>query len=159
MILRFIGLVALWVGLYGQLSPANVVGGVLVAAIVWFVTRERDSRRFRIRPLAVASLIAFMFANLVRSSFRVLLAVWLPTPRRTSANVQVAQLESGSPTVAAVVANLITVTPGTMTIEVADDAREIRVHVLGEVSAESFTASVADLERRVVRALQPVVQS
>ena len=159
MILRFIGLAALWVGLYGEVTPANVVGGVAIAAIVWFATRERDSRRFRIRPLAVVSLIAFMFGNLVRSSFRVLLAVWLPTPGRTTAHVQVARLQSGSPTVAAVVANLITVTPGTMTIEVSDDAREIQVHVLGEVSTGVFTASVADLERRVVRALQPVVQS
>lgn len=159
MILRFIGLVALWMGLYGEVTAANLAGGVAIAAVVWFVTRERDSRRFRIRPLAVMSLVVFMLANLVRSSFRVLLAVWLPTPRRTAAHVQVARLQSGSPTVAAVVANLITVTPGTMTIEVADDAREIQVHVLGEVTADAFAASVADLERRVVRALQPEVQS
>lgn len=159
MILRFIGLVALWMGLYGEVTPANLAGGVAIAGVVWFATRERDSRRFTIRPLAVVSLIVFMFANLVRSSFRVLLAVWLPTPGRTVAHVQVARLQSGSPTVAAVVANLITVTPGTMTIEVSDDAHEIQVHVLGEVSVEAFTASVADLERRVVRALQPAVQS
>ncbi len=159
MMLRFVGLVALWVGLYGELTPANVAGGILVAGIVWFATKQRASQRVRIRPLGALLLLAFMFVNLVRSSVRVLLAVWLPTPDRTKAHVQHARLTSGSPTVAAVVANLITVTPGTMTIEVSDDAREIQVHVLGAVSHDVFAAAVADLERRVMRAFAPVVSS
>ena len=159
MMLRFFGLAALWVGLYGEASVANIVGGIAIAGIVWFVTRERATQHVRLRPLAAVALLAFMFVNLVRSSLRVLVAVWLPTPERTSAHVHIARLQSGSPTVAAVVANLITVTPGTMTIEVADDSREIHVHVLGEVSAASFEASVADLERRVVAAFPPVVPS
>jgi multicomponent Na+:H+ antiporter subunit E len=147
MILRFVGLAALWVGLYGEATPANIAGGLAIAGIVLFATRERESQHVRIRPLSAIALLAFMFVNLVRSSLR------------TKAHVQVARLQSGSPTVAAVVANLITVTPGTMTIEVSDDAREIHVHVLGEVSAVSFGASVADLERRVVAAFPPVVSS
>jgi multicomponent Na+:H+ antiporter subunit E len=159
MILRIVGLAALWVGLYGEATPANIAGGLAIAGIVLFATRERESQHVRIRPLSAIALLAFMFVNLVRSSLRVLVAVWLPTPERTKAHVQVARLQSGSPTVAAVVANLITVTPGTMTIEVSDDAREIHVHVLGEVSAVSFGASVADLERRVVAAFPPVVSS
>lgn len=159
MILRFVGLAALWVGLYGEATPANIAGGLAIAGVVWFATRERASQHVRIRPLAALALLAFMFVNLVRSSLRVLVAVWLPTPERTKAHVHIARLRSGSPTVAAVVANLITVTPGTMTIEVSDDSRQIHVHVLGEVSAASFEESVTDLERRVVAAFPPVVAS
>jgi multicomponent Na+:H+ antiporter subunit E len=159
MIARFVGLVALWIGLYGELSPANVVGGVLVAGVVWFATRDRGAQRVRIRPLGALALIAFMLVNLVRSSVRVLVAVWFPTPERTLAHVQTARLTSGSPTVAAVVANLITVTPGTMTVEVADDACEIQVHILGAVTTEAFVQSVAELEQRVVKAVRPVVHS
>lgn len=159
MMLRFLGLAALWVGLYGEATPANIAGGLAIAGVVWFATRDRSAQHVRVRPLAALALLAFMFVNLVRSSVRVLVAVWLPTPERTKAHVQIARLQSGSPTVAAVVANLITVTPGTMTIEVSDDAHEIQVHVLGEVSAASFGASVADLERRVVAAFPPVVSS
>jgi multicomponent Na+:H+ antiporter subunit E len=158
-ILRLFGLVALWIGLYGELTPANIVGGVAIAAIVWFATRGSANARVRFRPLGMLALLAFMFVNLVRSSVRVLVAVWLPTAERTRVQVLSATLQSGSPTVAAVVANLITVTPGTMTIEVADDARKIQVHVLGAVSTEQFRSSVIDLELRVVNALTPVVQS
>jgi multicomponent Na+:H+ antiporter subunit E len=157
MMLRVSGLALLWIGLYGEFTPANVAGGILVALVVWFVTRGTTGGRVRLRPLGMVVLVAFMFVNLVRSSVRVLVAVWFPTPERTRAHVVSATLQSGSPTVAAVVANLITVTPGTMTIEVADDAREIQVHVLGTVSDEQFAASVVVLERRVVNALAPVV--
>lgn len=159
MMLRIGGLVLLWIGLYGEFTPANVVGGILIALVVWVATRGTTTARVRLRPFGMLALVVFMFANLVRSSVRVLVAVWFPTPERTRAQVVSATLQSGSPTVAAVVANLITVTPGTMTIEVADNAREIQVHVLGVVSVEQFAASVVDLERRVVNALTPVVPS
>lgn len=158
MIVRFVGLVALWVGLYGELSPANVIGGIAVSSVVWFATRDRGEQRVHVRPFGALALIAFMVVNLVRSSVRVLVAVWLPTPERTFAHVQTARLMSGSPTVAAVVANLITVTPGTMTVEVADDACEIQVHVLGTVATEDFVQSVAKLEQRVIKAFKPVVK-
>jgi multicomponent Na+:H+ antiporter subunit E len=156
-IVRYAGLVALWVGLYGEISAANVAGGIAVASVVWFSTRDRGEQRVQIRPLGALFLVAFMLVNLVRSSIRVLMAVWFPTPERTLAHVQTARLVSGSPTVAAVVANLITVTPGTMTVEVADDACEIQVHVLGTVTTEAFVQSVAELEQRVVKAFRPVV--
>lgn len=159
MMLRLAALVVLWIGLYGEFSPANIVGGVAIAAIVWFATRGASTARVRFRPLGMLALLLFMFVNLVRSSVRVLVAVWFPTPERTRAQVLSATLQSGSPTVAAVVANLITVTPGTMTVEVADDAKHIQVHVLGAASTEAFNASVVDLERRVVKAITPVGQS
>ena len=34
MMLRFFGLAALWVGLYGEASVANIVGGIAIAGKV-----------------------------------------------------------------------------------------------------------------------------
>jgi multicomponent Na+:H+ antiporter subunit E len=81
-------------------------------------------------------------------------AVLFPTPERTITSVQKVRLERGSVFVGAIVANAITLTPGTMTLELDAETLELQVHVLGTVEPEQFHADVLDLERRVAAAVR-----
>lgn len=153
MIPRSLALVALWIALWGEVSIANVLSGLVVVGSVTWMFAERGGPTYRVRPINALKLAMFVAYNLVTSSARVVLAVVLPTPERTETSVQRVRLEGGSVFVGAVVANAITLTPGTMTIELDADSLELSVHVLGAVDPDQFRSDVLALERRVANAV------
>jgi len=63
------------------------------------------------------------------------------------------RLEGGSAFVASAVANAITLTPGTMSLDLDREALELTVHVLGAVESEAFRRDVLALERLLARAV------
>jgi multicomponent Na+:H+ antiporter subunit E len=64
-------------------------------------------------------------------------------------------LEHDSPLTTTIVANSITMTPGTMTLTATVDPAELHVHAIGLDDVDEFRDSVRSLERRVVAALEP----
>jgi len=154
MIPRSFALLVLWIALWGELSVANVASGVVVVAVVTWMFAERTKVTYQVRPLNGLRLIAFVLYSLVTSSARVVWAVLFPTAERTVTSVQKVRLERGSVFVGAIVANAITLTPGTMTLELDPETLELSVHVLGAVESEAFRADVLDLERRVADAVR-----
>jgi multicomponent K+:H+ antiporter subunit E len=103
--------------------------------------------------------VARLMADLVTSTWTVVVAVVRPTPERVSTEVIEVELSTSSRLVALVVANSITLTPGTLTADVAtrpDGTLVLGVHVLGDTDRAQFLASIAALERRVLGAFTPV---
>lgn len=154
MIPRSLALLVLWIALWGELSVANALTGIAVVALVSWMFAERTHATYQVRPLNAIRLVAFVAWGLVTSSARVVWAVLFPTPERTITSVQKVKLERGSVFIGAIVANAITLTPGTMTLELDAETLELQVHVLGTVEPEQFHADVLDLERRVAAAVR-----
>ena len=154
MIPRSLALLVLWIALWGELSVANVLTGIAVVALVSWMFAERTHATYQVRPLNAIRLVSFVAWGLVTSSARVVWAVLFPTPERTITSVQRVRLERGSVFIGAIVANAITLTPGTMTLELDAETLELQVHVLGTVEPEQFRADVLDLERRVAAAVR-----
>jgi len=151
---RSVALLALWVAMWGELSVANVASGVVAVALVTWLLAERSGPTYRLRALGGLRLLIFVAYSLVISSLRVALAVVAPNRERTHPTVQRVKLQRGSVFYGAIVANAITLTPGTMTLELNEDTLELSVHVLGEVEPAKFAADVLDLERRVAEAFK-----
>lgn len=153
MIIRLAALVALWVALYGELNVANVLGGLLVAGIllVLFPTTHHNVRHVRI--WGAVQLGWYVFFNLITSTLAVVIAVLFPRPERVEASVKTVRVGTRSPTVLTLMGNLITLTPGTMTVDIDESAGTLSVHVLGRVDDDTFMASMARLERKVVGAV------
>lgn len=154
MIPRSFALLLLWIAMWGEISIANVVSGVVVVALVTWMFAERTHTTYQVRPLNALRLITFVAYGLVTSSARVVWAVLVPTPERTVTSVQTVKLQGGSVFVGAIVANAITLTPGTMTLELDAESLELQVHVLGSVDPDQFRNDVLDLERRVAAAVR-----
>lgn len=154
MIPRSFALLVLWVALWGELSAANVASGVAAVALVTWMFAEGAQTTYQVRPINSLRLILFVGFSLITSSARVVLAVLFPTPDRTETSVQTVCLQRGSVFVGAIVANAITLTPGTMSLDLDDQSLELRVHVLGVVDPEEFRKNVLDLERRVAEAVR-----
>ena len=112
-------LTALWLLLWGEVSVANVVGGLAVAVGVLTVARlDRASlRSARFRPVWAVVYFGDLLWQLVLANVR--LAVEIMTPRdRTHTAIIAVPIRCGSDAVVNLVANSITLTPGTITVDV-----------------------------------------
>ena len=148
--------VVLWVLLFGELGVANVVGGLAVAVAVFVLFPRRSApARHRISPWGCGLLVVDLAAQLVVSSVQVARAVLRPTPARLATMVVRVPLRTDSELVATVVADLITLTPGTLTLDVRSDPPRLLVHALGESDPAAVVVSVRQLEDRVLRAVRP----
>ncbi len=154
MITRSMALLLLWIALWGEVSVANVLSGVLVVAIVsWLFAHDRP-RRYVMRPVPALRLLLHVLVSLVGSSVRVVFAVLFPTRERIATSVQSVALQQGSVFVGAVVANAITLTPGTMSLDLDESTLVLSVHVLGVVDPDEFRRDVLQLESLVARAVR-----
>jgi multicomponent Na+:H+ antiporter subunit E len=153
MIPRWLVLAVLWVALWGEVTVANLAtAAVVVPVVTWLFVRRRGPQH-RLRPWGVLVAVATVGWSLVTSSLRVSLAVLAPTPARTATSIQTVQMEGGSAFIASAVANAITLTPGTMSLDLDRETLELTVHVLGAVEPEAFRRDVLALERRLARAV------
>lgn len=159
MIVRLAALVVLWVALYGEVSVGNVVGGLVVAgALVVLFPSARGSVR-HVRPWGALQLGWYVFVNLITSTWTVVIAVLFPRPDRVEASVKSVQVSTRSATAMTLMGNLITLTPGTMTVDIDESAGILRVHVLGRVDDRQFVDEMARLESKVSAALALEVES
>ena len=112
-------LTVLWVALWGSISWGNVVGGVLVSAGVVVFARLDSStlRPTRFRPHWAVWYVLVVGGKLVTANLRLAWEILTPNDGTRTAIVAV-PMRGGSDAVVNLVANSITLTPGTMTIEV-----------------------------------------
>lgn len=146
-----------WLLLHGEVTVANVLWGVVIGvglAVVFPI--DASARRHRLHPWALVKLIVFVLNELVVSSLEVIRLIIRPTPTTLRAGVVRIPLEHDSPLTTTIVANSITMTPGTMTLTARVEPTELHVHAIGLADVDEFRDSVRALERRVVAALEPL---
>jgi len=148
-------LLLVWFALWGEVSWANLASGVVVIGVtLWLL--PRTPRAHRIHPLALVRFGLTFLWLLVTSSIAVAVTVLRPTPERLRAGVVACPLRHDDPLVATIVADSITLTPGTLTLDVRADPPVVEVHVLGLGDPDDVRADVARLEELVVAAVTPV---
>ena len=149
-------LVGTWLLLQGGWSAANVAGGIGLAIVLLVMFPVSGSvLRHRVHPWALAKFVVFVLYSLVMSSWAVIKVILHPTPAALRSAVVRVRLEHESSLTTTIVANAITLTPGTMTLTARLDPAEVNVHVLSFDDADEFRESVLDLERRTVAAFEP----
>lgn len=150
-------LTVLWVALWHDLTVANVVAGVAVGALVLGVSgvprvlARDDEDRMRIKPLASLYFVAFVFVKLVEANL--FLAWEIITPRnRINVGVVAVPLRTESATAAMVVANVITLTPGSITIESLGTPPVLYVNVMHLHDVDRVRRDLLHIEELSVRA-------
>jgi len=146
-------LVVVWVFLWGRISVANVLSGVLVAvALQVVVPVPRVSQgRLVMRPLAVAQLVGYFAYKLVQANLSLARAV-LFSPSRPRSGVVEVPLVGASDALLTLVANMSALVPGTIPVEVSEDPPTIYVHVLQLDDVEAVRREMRTLERLAIRA-------
>lgn len=149
-------LVGTWLLLQGEVTVGNVVGGLVLAlALVIAFPVAVGAGSHVLHPWAFLRLLAFVLYSLVMSSWAVIKVIVRPTPGSLRSGIVRVPLMADSALTTTIVANAVTLTPGTMTLTARVDPTELHIHVLGLADADEFRASVHDLERRTIAALTP----
>jgi multisubunit Na+/H+ antiporter MnhE subunit len=103
--------------------------------------------------------VARLLRDLVTSSWTVVVTVLRPTPERLATKVVAVQLATTSALIASLVANSLTLTPGTMTVGIDEETFTLKVHILGEIDEVEFIQQVRALEQRLSRAVTVIAQN
>lgn len=139
-----------WLTLSGYLEPFLVsAGAASAAAVVWLAHRmaliDRESHPIHLRG-RVLTYLPWLFKEIAKSAWDVTKIILNPRLPVTPAMVRV---KASQRTAVGIVtyANSITLTPGTISVEVGDGS--ILVHALTKEGAESLATGYMD--RRVLR--------
>lgn len=148
-------LILVWVGLWGSLTAANIAGGTVVAvALLLLLPLPEQRAESRVRPVALFAFVAYFAVELLRASMLVVWQVLHPSAPLRSA-VFAVEVAVTSDRLLTMIGNCISLTPGTLTLEVDRERSVIFVHALdvGSGGVADARRSVLGLERRVVAAL------
>lgn len=141
-----------WVALWGRLTVANVLGGLTVgiAAALLVPPRSRPGRT--LRPLPLLRFVGYFVYKLVEAS--VIVAWEVATPHnRINEGIIAIELSGAGEWINALVADLVSLTPGTLTLEVQGDT--LYVHVLHLDDIDAARADVLRFEELAIRAFVP----
>ena len=119
-------LTLLWVALWGDVTAGNVLGGLLVAIVVVAVARPTGVtglERTYFRPVAALHYGLYFVMQMVKSNLVVAWEIITPGTSLNRAIIAV-PMHTSSAGVVALVANSITLTPGTVTIQVIEEPSE-----------------------------------
>ena len=150
-------LLAFWLALWGEVSWANVISGVVVTGAIsaWVIGSEHRSG-YRVHPLGVLRLLGGLRVDLTRGSFRVAAAVLWPSEARLHAEIVEVELASDRPFTTTVVADMLSLVPGSLAIDTLGGPPHLEVHVMGHGSAEEVRSEVARIEALVLAAFEPI---
>lgn len=153
----FLVVVAVWVGLWGSPSWANLMTGIGVALALALLLKGSagSADRHVVHPLAMVSLVLWFVVELVKANVVVAWEIVRPGSRIVPGVVAV-PLRTGSRLCATILANVITLTPGTLSIEVDLEARLLFVHALKAPDPEALRSELGAIQDRVLRAIAPV---
>lgn len=150
-------LTLVWVGLWGSVTFANVLGGLAVAVLLLATLPLSDvPDTQRVRPLALLRFVSYFAYDLVRASLQVTLLVLRPRRPLRQAVVAV-PVRGASDQLLTLLANAISLTPGTLTLEVDRPRSTLYVHVIdvgaGPEGVERVRADILALERLAILAV------
>jgi multicomponent Na+:H+ antiporter subunit E len=154
--LVIIWLTVVWVALWGDVSFANVVSGAALGVGVCLVFPLPPLRmHLRVRPLRLAWLVVRFLGDVVAASAEV---AWktLQLHRQPRNAVIEVDLKTHSDFVLTVVAEMVSLVPGSLVVEARRSTHTLFLHVLdvGDLrGVERMRNQVFALERRVVLAL------
>ena len=119
-----------WAALQGELSAINVASGFLVGAAIIYIFRRMFFRPLYFRKTRLGVTLALVFIKeLVKANIAVLRVVLSRRPYVRSGVVAV-PTELTSDLALTMLANMITLTPGTLTLDISADRRYLFVHTL-----------------------------
>lgn len=144
-----------WVAVTGSASLHNLVFGFLLGAMALLVIREPSGRRGYLRRARLVLSLALLFLKeLSLSAWKVTLTVLSPE-MKLKPGIFAFPLTVTSDFEITLLANLITLTPGTLSVDVSSDRRTLYVHALDCSDPEATTRHIANgFERKIMEAFR-----
>lgn len=144
-----------WLALSGSFSLANALFGFLMSfAIMWIISLNSDNRKyFRIAPRSVA-FVFFFLTELTKANIQVAIEVMTIKSTMKPGIVRY-PLEAKTDFEITLLANLISLTPGTCSLDVSEDRKVLYIHAMYIGDKEKFIRDIQNgFERRLLAILR-----
>jgi multicomponent Na+:H+ antiporter subunit E len=144
-----------WAVVTGDWSSLNLVFGFVVGVGALWVSRDLfGATGYHARLFGVVRLAAYFLYDLVTSSLQVAWDIVTPENKSTPRFLEM-PLDAKTDVEIMLTANLISLTPGTLTVDVSPDRKTLLVHAMFAEDPEETVAGLkAGMERRVLEALR-----
>lgn len=144
-----------WVAMTGRFDVVNLLLGFAFGFIVLFLLQRVVGRSSYFTKSAVlVRFVVFYLADVLRSNIQVAADVVTPASRARPCIVAV-PLDARTDVEITLLANLITMTPGSLAIDVADDRSVVYVHAMYVDDPDELRRAIKeDLERRVLELMR-----
>lgn len=143
-------LALVWAMATGIITMGTLAFGFLIGMVVLhFVGPVLGDERYALRFVLAIGLMFFFLKELVLSSIRVAIDVIKPRLTMRPAVISV-PLELQSHAEITLLANLISLTPGTLSVDVSDDGSTLYVHAMYGEDADALRTGIkSDFEHRI----------
>ena len=148
-------LALIWTALWGDLTGPNLLIGFIVGYLV-LAFALRDIPEFARYAARVPRLIRFFFyfnGELIKSNLKVAYDVLTLTHHMRPAVIAF-PLEAKTDGEITILANLISLTPGTLSLDVSSDRKVLYIHIMYFDGDESARRSLRQFEQRVLEILR-----
>ena len=148
-------LAILWSFLTGNVSAGNLAVGFVLAYFTLMLLQQTlgKSNYFRKVRLAIGFALWFTW-ELLLSNLRVAHDVITPRQHSRPGNLAI-PLEAKTPLEITLLANLITLTPGTLSLDVSDDRKTLYIHAMFIDDVEELRRDIKEgLERRLLELMR-----
>lgn len=141
----------IWAAITGSATLHNLIFGFCLSALILGLIREQvNGVGYITRTLRFLSLVLMFFVELAKSAWKVTLMVLSPKmdlkpgifayPLTVTRDFEITLL-----------ANLITLTPGTLSVDVSEDGKTLYVHAIDCADPEAARRDIADGFERKIR--------
>jgi multicomponent Na+:H+ antiporter subunit E len=139
-----------WAGLIGSFSLGSLFFGYVLGYVILFLfSRGRDANHYLDRIPGFIFFTAYYLIELVRANVQIAIDLLRIRPRFQPGFVKV-PLDVESDVAITLLANLVTMTPGTMTVDVSADHKFLLVHGLYITDEAAVVHDIKhNLERRI----------
>ncbi|WP_283194994.1 Na+/H+ antiporter subunit E [Rhizobium sp. AN80A] len=144
-----------WAALSGSASAHNLVLGFVLGALALFLVREPfGSKAYLWRVMAITSLALMFLKDLALSAIKVATTVLSPK-MNLKPGIFAFPLTVDRDFEITLLANMITLTPGTLSVDVSDDRKTLYVHALDCADPEAISRDIANgFERKIMEAFR-----
>lgn len=145
----------IWVALTGQLMFYNfALGFVLSYLILWIVVQENDGKRYYSRVPAVIIFMLYFLYEFLKANIQV--AYDVVTPRYfMRPGIVKYPMDAKSDLEITIFTNLISLTPGTLILDVSDDKKVVYIHVMYLTDREDFIRHIKNgMEKKLLDILR-----
>lgn len=143
-----------WVALTGDFSVENYIFGFFLNfLILWLISvKHKRSTYFLIVPKVIILLLTFLY-ELIKANLEVAYEVITPKFTMTPGIIMV-PLDVKSDIGITLLANMISLTPGTLSLDVSNDKKVLFVHAMYLKDREKFIRGIKNgFERRIMEVL------
>jgi multicomponent Na+:H+ antiporter subunit E len=144
-----------WVAFTGSVSLVGLITGFVIGyGALWLIQPLIGTNSYFKRVAAWIKLVIMFHYELIVSSIAVAIDVLTPRHRSRPAIIEV-PLDVKSDTGILLVTNLISLTPGTLSLDVSEDRKTLLVHAMFADDPDALRKSLKDgMERWVIDAVE-----